>query len=161
MKSKEIFYLEYKELCQNTRILESENYIQHGKTTVLLHSVAVAYYSYSLALLLGIKISEKELIRGALLHDYFLYDWHKKEDHRPLHGFHHSHTALKNAKKHVVLTEIEMDIIEKHMFPLTPNPPKFKESILVCLVDKACSAYEVFIMRTYPKLKEKILKKSY
>lgn len=161
MKNKELFYIEYKKLCKSTRLLESDEYIQHGKTTVLLHSIATSYYSYSLALILRLSFKESELIRGALLHDYFLYDWHKKEAHAPFHGFHHSKTALKNARENVVLTELEIDIIEKHMFPLTPKPPRFKESILVCFVDKLCSAYEIFSKKPYKKLQQKLLKNSY
>ena len=38
------------------------------------HSVAVAYYSYRLAFFLGLSFHARDLVRGALLHDYFLYD---------------------------------------------------------------------------------------
>ena len=38
----------------------------------------------------SIKINEKSLIRGALLHDYFLYDWHKSDQGHRLHAFFHA-----------------------------------------------------------------------
>ena len=44
---------------------------------------------------------------------------------------------------------MERDIIKKHMFPLTLTPPAYKESLLVCLVDKACSIYEIFSRKAY------------
>ena len=102
--------------------------------------------------------NEKELIRGALLHDYFLYDWHIKGN-RPkgLHGYTHPTTAYRNASKRINLTPIESDIIMKHMFPLTPIPPKFFESYVVCLVDKVCSTCETLkldsLFNKYPRLK--------
>lgn len=160
MGNKQIFYDELKFICDNTRILESGNHVQHGSVSVLLHSVAIAYYSHSVSRVFKISVSEKELIRGALLHDYFLYDWHIKEGKRPLHGPYHPKIALENARRNLELTKVEEDIISRHMFPLTPVPPKYKESILVCLVDKACSIYEIFYKDAYPKLRHKILKKN-
>ena len=133
----------YKDLTIQSGIVKMHDYTQHGSTSCLLHSVAVSYYSYRLALALRMKINYRDLIRGALLHDYFLYNW--REPNTPKwHGFTHPKTALKNAKAELILSEIECDIIEKHMFPLTIKPPKFKESLLVCLVDKGCAVYEAF-----------------
>lgn len=131
-----------------------ERFCQHGDTTCLLHSVAVAYYSSRLANWLGIRFHRKELLRGALLHDYFLYDWHD-HTHR-FHGFTHPRTALQNAQRDFILTGIEKDIILKHMFPLTFSPPACRESILVCLVDKGCSLYETFGRNTYPLLRRRL-----
>ena len=88
-------------------------------------------------------------MRGALLHDYFLYDWHIPDENRPLHGRYHPSAALKNAEEDFELSDMERDIIKKHMFPLTLTPPAYKESLLVCLVDKACSIYEIFSRKAY------------
>lgn len=42
----------------------------------------------------------------------------------------------------------------KHMFPLTLQPPRYLESLLVCLVDKGCSLYETAVRRNaYPSLR--------
>lgn len=60
--------------------------------------------------------------------------------------FSHARAALKNAKKDFQLGEIEQDVIQKHMFPLNLKPPKYKESVLVCLADKL-SALEETIRR--------------
>ena len=35
------------------------------------------------------------------------------------------------------------------MFPLTPIFPRFKESVVVSIMDKICSLYEVFGRNTY------------
>ena len=61
------------------------------------------------------------------------------------HGFTHPRTALENACKYFNLNEIEKDIIEKHMWPLTLRKvPKYKESVVVTMVDKYCSTKETF-----------------
>ena len=141
----ELFKAILSETYMNSRLSESKKFIQHGDTSIYDHSVSVAYNSYRLARFLGIRVDEKSLIRGALLHDYFLYDWHMHDGgtHR-WHGFRHPGKALNNAVKEFELSDVEMDLIKRHMFPLTPVPPRHREGLLVCLVDKACSISETF-----------------
>lgn len=131
------------ELLADEKIKQMSNYIQHGDTTCLMHCKAVAYESVVFACKFHVKVDMKSLIRGALLHDYFLYDWHH-QCLGNLHGFHHPGIALKNAMRDYELTEIEMDIIRKHMFPLTLYLPKYRETVIVCLMDKYCTIKEVF-----------------
>ena len=90
-----------------------------------------------------IKVNEKALVRGALLHDYFLYDWHEKDDAHKWHGFHHADTAWKNAMRDLPdLNEVEQDMIRCHMFPLNVVPPKYMEGWILCCADKICSGVE-------------------
>ena len=62
-------------------ILDSEgmNYEKslkhHGRISCFEHSVNVAEESLKIVGFFSLKVNEKALIRGALLHDYFLYDW--------------------------------------------------------------------------------------
>lgn len=106
----------------------------------------MAKYSLAISEKLHISCSREELIRGALLHDYFLYDWHSRE-HVPiykLHGFYHPGVALKNALEEYELTPRERDIIKKHMWPLTIMPPTCREAWIVTMADKWCSLLETF-----------------
>lgn len=147
------FLAAIKEAAVNSRLHEEDAYTQHGNTSCLMHSIAVAYYSHRFALKLGgKKVRHNELIRGALLHDYFLYDWHTKPFHEEngLHGFSHPKTAWQNASRDYALTKCESDIIRKHMFPLTITKlPLCRESWIVTAVDKWLSLYEVFGRKTY------------
>jgi uncharacterized protein len=136
-------------LSDNPNVGLMDSYIQHGDTSCLMHTIAVAYYSMRLAEKLHIKVHEKELLRGALLHDYFLYDWHDGKKERRVHGFTHPGTAMKNAARDFDINAVERDIIRKHMFPLTPKPPTTRESWIVCMVDKGCSLYETFKRDNY------------
>ena len=125
-----------------------KDFIQHGETTVFEHCVAVAKYSlliaYFLERTLKIDIDKDSLVRGALLHDYFLYDWHVKGQARGLHGFTHPAVAKANACRDFDLNDVEKDIISKHMFPLTPFLPRYRESFIVSLADKWCATAETF-----------------
>ncbi|MGN0106873.1 MAG: HD domain-containing protein [Hominilimicola sp.] len=131
-------------LSKNSKLRKMDKFIQHGGTSCLKHTIAVAYYSIKIAEMLGIRYKKRDLIRGALLHDYFLYDWHDGAEGRNIHGFTHPQTALDNADRDFMLTETEKDIIKKHMFPLTLMPPMCREGWIVCMVDKYCSLYETF-----------------
>lgn len=136
-------------------ILSSDNFhstkqhIQHGNVTVNQHVRDVARYSLAISEKLRIRCNRRELIRGALLHDYFLYDWHLPDEENPhkLHGFYHPGKALKNASKEYDLTDREKDIIKKHMWPLTVIPPKYKEAWIVTAADKWCSLMETVHLR--------------
>lgn len=152
---KEAFFKhELEEVCKNSRMLESGRYMQHGSTSVFRHSVSVAYYSFYLAWKMRIPVDERALIRGALLHDYFLYDWHEKDDSHKWHGFHHARKALENAMEDFKLSEIERDIIACHMFPLNIKLPKYRESWLVCYADKVCSGFETVKRKDRKKAKK-------
>jgi len=100
------------------------------------------YFSYYLALKMNAPVDIHSLIRGALLHDYFLYDWHQKDPSHRLHGFRHPKTALGNAQRDYYLNWKEKNIIARHMFPLIPVPPQCREAWIVCLADKWCALGE-------------------
>jgi uncharacterized protein len=136
-------------------ILKSEKsnsrryHIQHGNTSVYRHCVDVARRSVKINRKFNLKASERDLIRGALLHDYFLYDWHtrKRENNEYLHGFTHPKKALINAEKEYDLTAKEKDIIIKHMWPMTIKIPRCRESWIVVAVDKYSALVEMFNLR--------------
>lgn len=124
--------------------------IQHGRTTTKEHVMNVANWSVRIGDLLHIRYNKRELIRGALLHDYFLYDWHERateENGRPksLHGFLHPGIALKNAEQDYELSRCEREIIKKHMWPLTlTRVPRCREAWLVVAADKVAAVAEFF-----------------
>lgn len=130
------------DLDRTGRLALARAAIQHGSTTVFAHCVKVACFSLFLANKLHIPVNTHALLRGALLHDYFLYDWHEKNAGHRFHGFTHPATALKNAQEDFMLTPVEKDIIARHMFPLCPIPPRCREAWLVCAADKYCALLE-------------------
>ena len=124
------------------RFPQTKQFIQHGRTSVYKHCIGVAYVSCLIAAKLHLNINIRSLIRGALLHDYFLYDWHVKDKSHRLHGFSHPRRAVVNAMQDFKLSPMERDIIITHMFPLTLQPPSYKEGWIVMMADKYCSLRE-------------------
>lgn len=151
-KEKAFFWEEVRQVCSSSRMNKSRTFYQHGKINIYVHSLRVAYICYYWVKKYHLHVDEKALIRGALLHDYFLYDWHDKEhEHKRPHGFFHPSAALCNAKQDFILTRKEENIIQRHMFPLTLIPPGCKESWLVCMADKVCSTRETVRERRHDK----------
>lgn len=150
------------DILQSANFRRTRQHIQHGDVTVNEHVINVARYSVGISDKLHIPCHRRELIRGALLHDYFLYDWHEPHKVNPLklHGFFHPGIALRNALVEYDLTDREKDIIRKHMWPLTALPPMCREAWIVTAADKYCSLMEtIHIHRGHgallPKLRER------
>ena len=137
------------DILNSENFKSTRNYIQHGTMPVHTHCVDVAEKSLAISKFLHIRCNERDLIRGALLHDYFLYDWHDKnrENYQFFHGFYHPGIALKNASKEYNLSPREKDIIKKHMWPLTLVPPRCREAWIVTTADKYCSTLETLRLR--------------
>lgn len=138
-------------LNRDSRFYQTRNYMQHGDTSVYMHSISVCIKSIDIALKFNLSVDWDSLIRGALLHDYFLYDYHDKTVPRYKHGITHAKKALKNAEKDFVLNDIEREIIGKHMFPVNPNPPRCIETWIVTLADKIVAVQETFKTKAVKK----------
>ena len=128
----------YKLLPEISCILSHPDFISmrqvrhHGNLDCYSHSLRVAETAYLMASRLESDIVS--IIRGALLHDFYLYDWHERG--HSLHAYRHPYIALREAKARFELNPIEIDSISKHMFPLIPFIPLYKESWIVCIADK-------------------------
>jgi len=122
-------------LLENPMVAGLSQYPHHRGKTRLDHVTEVAALSFFWGKRFSLDC--RAIVRGALLHDLFYYDW--LHEGPRLHGFRHHRIALENARRVTRLSEKEADIIKKHMWPLTLIPPRYPESLIVCLVDTFCS----------------------
>ena len=131
------------DLLESDVVAKMKEYPHHGNTTCFQHCLNVSYYNYVICKLLS--LNARAAARAGLLHDLFLYDWHTYVPAKGerLHGFTHASTALTNVRRHFEITPLESDIIETHMFPLTTALPRYKETVVIVMVDKLCGAMEV------------------
>lgn len=141
------------DLPNDLRVLSMKDYVQHGCVSTYDHSRRVAECSLLLARRLRIRCQERKMVHAAMLHDFYLYDWHCPGKDVGLHGFTHPKFASINARKHFRVSRHERQIIESHMWPLTLFAiPRSREAWLVCMADKYCSTVETVLYRKKMRL---------
>jgi uncharacterized protein len=134
------------EVIGKARYDEMKQYVSHSDITVYQHCIKVARTAYDLAIRYHISCDMRALVRGALLHDYYLYDWHDPSKGFRWHGFKHHRFALRNAERDFLLSRRERNIIRTHMFPLTFwDVPRCREAWLVTLADKIVATEETLL----------------
>lgn len=151
----EFFFLTIKKIIYTQDFMKLKQFRHHGNITTYSHVIKVAYMSYCYAVRHQLKINRLELIRSALFHDLYFYDWHDRHNGIHLHGLFHPKKAVKNAKRLYQISIREKRHIIHHMFPLTPLPPTTKEGWIICIFDKLATKSDYKAM----ELKKKAIKR--
>lgn len=139
---KDEFYNLIEDIVSNRNFQKLKNYNQHYNTSCYEHCYKVSYDCYKISKKLG--WDYVSATRAAMLHDFFLYDWHDKTvERKGFHAFTHPKKACENASILFDLNEKEKNMIKTHMWPLTfKYVPKSKEGLLLTFVDKYCAVNE-------------------
>ncbi len=147
------FILLVDDILRNQEFRKLKGFFHHTNH-IYDHVIRVSYISYVIAK--ALRLDYRAAARGGLLHDFFLYDWRERkatDTSKAMHGREHPHIALANARGQFEVSDLEADIIVKHMFPKTLPIPRYKESFVVSLSDKISSVYEY-----YEQLKDKLMR---
>lgn len=137
------------EIKNDPHVQQMKEFTQHGNISTYEHCENVVEFSRKMDELLHLHADEDTLALGAMLHDFYLYDWHEVGDgsHR-LHGFTHARRASINAERFFDVDEDVRHVIDSHMWPLTlKSVPRTKEAWIVCFSDKCVSLYETLFKR--------------
>lgn len=134
------YVAQIQDLLDKPEIQHLKTIRQHIYSNRLEHSIRVSYKSY----LIGKKLhlNTRALARGGLMHDMFYYDWDRSKLDFRTHAYLHPRIALRNARSITHVTDMEADIIVKHMFGATTELPKYAESWIVDAVDDECAVEE-------------------
>lgn len=155
----------------NSKEFKKRKYMKHHDESVYSHSVVVSFTAFKLAK----KRKKKEnfiynCAVAGLLHDFYTKAWQYSEslklldesysdrfinpkNNKDLHGFTHPKDALLNSRKFYseYLNKRIEDSILKHMFPLTPFPPKCLEGWYITTADKIVSFLNLPKITEFPK----------
>ena len=115
--------------------------IEHHGISRWEHLIKISYHSYVIAKKLN--MDYKSVARGALLHDFYLDGDERSKKKKFLDTFSHPKKALATSMEHFDINDMEQNIIVSHMFPIYLSLPKYKESVLVNIVDKCIGSVEL------------------
>ena len=132
-----------------------KSYCQHGDFTTYDHVLAVTFFC--------LKRGQRKkgvdldvLLPAALLHDYFLYDWHD-EHHPEHHATQHAYYASINALREFDIPHDAVRAILTHMYPLPfHRVPKGKEAWVLWHYDKVSAFRETFGGHPFAKEREEL-----
>lgn len=144
------------QIVAHPRFQQLRAFQHHGPgNSVYDHSIAVAAMAYAIARRMRLSGDETvSVVRAALLHDFFGYDWHSDRFRRFLsrysgwqrivrmHAFVHGHIAAGRAARTFGLSAAECEAIARHMFPLAAMP-RTRLAWIVSLADKFVAAKEM------------------
>lgn len=124
-----------REWRRHPKVQEMKQYIQHGSISTYDHVERVTQMCFALNRRWKMGADEGTLVRGAFLHDFYLYDWHENDKSHRLHGYHHPDKSCANAEKYFHIGARERSMILTHMWPLTiTRLPRTRE---VCLLTRS------------------------
>ncbi len=137
-------------------------YCQHGDFSTYDHVLSVTFYCLKHGQnKKGVDLDV--LLPAALLHDYFLYDWHA-DVHPKHHATQHAYYASINAIRAFGIKHEAARAIMTHMYPLPfKRIPKGKEAWLLWHYDKVSALRETFGAHPFSKERaelEKLVQKA-
>jgi uncharacterized protein len=147
MKDRELFNEYAKDILESPVFLQCKKIFSHGAITIYDHSIAVAELSFSM-IEKSRSIDKKCVVRAALLHDLFLYEWHIPGMRYILHGWAHPAIAAKKARELFGISDREYSCIKTHMWPWTLfHPPLCREGWVLSGADKIIAIKEAVLCR--------------
>ncbi len=155
------WFLIVEDILKNDEFQKRKLFLHHHDLSVWDHSILVSFKAFTSAHY--INANPRICAIAGLLHDFYPQAWISTpeiealdggkyatamKEKKPLwkmHGFVHGPEAAKNYIK--FFPELEnkkiTNSIKHHMFPLTLIPPRYKEGLIITIIDKMNSCHEL------------------
>ena len=118
------------DVLDSEEVQDLKYFAHHHSTTRFQHCLNVSYYSFLLCRKLG--FDARQAARAGMLHDLY----HSSPKCTKEHLRNHPRIALENARNNFDLSDVEEDVILKHMWPIRKGRPSYPESYVVMFTDK-------------------------
>ena len=143
----------YQAFLHDEKIIRMKDISMHRGSNCYLHSFKVAKHAIKKSLNRK-DVNLEVVLLGAILHDYYLYDWRKDRSKLKKHGKNHPNIAIENAVKDFNISEEVKKVIKSHMWPLNiKDYPNSKEAKIVSISDKAVTIGEFLTSKKYKQKK--------
>lgn len=141
------------DILEHPVVRKMSEFKHHYGTSCYRHCLHVSYLNFIICKKLH--LDARAAARAGMLHDLFLYDWHKyaKKTGNHFHGLTHPRYAMHMAEKNFKLSKKEKEIILHHMWPLTITLPTSKEGFIITITDKISGMLEMtdyFVDKFFP-----------
>ena len=144
----------YQSFLKDERILKMKDIQMHRGSNCYIHSFKVAKLAIKRALHHN-KGDLNTILLGAILHDYYLYDWRVDRSKMKKHLSTHPYVASVNAERDFGIHEPIKKVIQTHMWPVNIKDfPNSKEARIISNADKAIYLKEIVCSRHYKKKRE-------
>lgn len=144
----------YQFYLHNEKILKMKEISMHRGSNCYIHSFKVT----KLAIKRALRHKKGDLyviLVGAILHDYYLYDWRIERDKMKHHLSSHPFAAAENATRDFNIPPKIKKVIESHMWPVNFTEfPKSKEARIISNADKAIYIKEICCSKRYKVKRE-------
>ena len=150
------------DIIHSERFQKAKHVPHHVEFTVAQHSMEVAMYAFLITRALkrkGLapKLSEEEVVRAALLHDIGMTEdaVHDSPSYRK--AFSHPREGLRIARDEYHLNKIQLNAIQRHMFPIGIIPPQHVLGWIIKTADDLSSTNEglTLLRRRVKKFRER------
>lgn len=144
----------YQSFLHDEKILKMKEISMHRGSNCYIHSFKVAKLAVKRALRHK-KGDLKIILIGAILHDYYLYDWRVDKSKMRHHMGNHPYVAAENAEHDFGIHESIKKVIRSHMWPVNFRDfPKTKEARIISNADKSIYIKEITCSKAYKKKRE-------
>ena len=148
----------YQAFLHDERILRMKEISMHRGSNCYIHSFKVAKLAIKRALRHK-KGNLYTILIGAILHDYYLYDWRVDTSKMRHHLSKHPYIAAENAERDFGIYTPIKEAIQSHMWPVNLKDfPKTKEARIISNADKTIYLKEIVCSKRFKqKRQEKYL----
>ena len=143
----------YQSFLNDEKILRMKDISMHRGSNCYIHCFKVAKRAVNKSLNKK-DINLEVVLIGAILHDYYLYDWRKDRSKLKKHAKNHPNIAIENAIRDFNISNDVQKVIKSHMWPINFKAfPNTKEAKIVSLADKAVTIGESLTSKRYKQKK--------
>ena len=143
----------YQSFLNDEKILRMKDISMHRGSNCYIHCFKVAKRAVNKSLNKK-DINLEVVLIGAILHDYYLYDWRKDRSKLKKHAKNHPSIAIENAIRDFNISNDVQKVIKSHMWPINIKEyPNTKEARIVSLSDKAVTIRESLTSKKYKQRK--------